>query len=101
MALDSAENIYLYWLSDIEDRHYLNNLCRSWNDALDNFHYTKQLCGDSTGDIDSFNQLIESNHETFKDLDFYICAEKQLVDKLTSTLASHSVPQSNIRFTTP
>ena len=41
MALDTAENIYLYWITTPGNSHYLGNLCRSWDDALDNFRFTR------------------------------------------------------------
>ena len=40
MALDTAENIHLIWITTAGNSHYLGNLCRSWDDALDNFDFT-------------------------------------------------------------
>lgn len=100
MALDCAEEIYLYWISDIEPNHYLNNLCRSWQDALDNFHYLRLNRENSGDEIKAINETLVSTHESFRQLDFYICAEKGLADGIASILSDHAVAQNQIQFTT-
>ena len=98
MALDSAENIYLYWVSDIEPKHYLNNLCRSWNDALDNFHYFPIDNNNSVQNPDSICERLQANHAEFKNLDFYLCAEQSLMDKIVPVL--DSLTAASCRLTT-
>lgn len=40
MALDAADNLYLFWVHTQDELPYLHNRCRAWADALENFHYT-------------------------------------------------------------
>jgi len=98
MALDSAEQIYLFWITDDEAPPYLNNLCRSWNDALDNFEYrplpasTLQSFGDHLDD-----QLQAPIASGF---DFYICARESLRAQCGQYARRHSIPARQILFET-
>jgi CDP-4-dehydro-6-deoxyglucose reductase len=100
MALDSAENMYLYWIAGSSDGHYLHNLCRSWNDALDNFHY-RQIVEDSS--IDSSDRLFSSllaDHKEMQSLDYYLCTEQGLGVRIESFLAQNKVPDNQLKSVT-
>ena len=45
MSLESAEDIYLYWIGSHDNSIYLPNVGRAWADALDNFHYSQKIAG--------------------------------------------------------
>ena len=98
MALDSAEQIYLFWITDDDAPPYLNNLCRSWNDALDNFEYRPlpasalQSLGDHLDD-----QLQASLASGF---DFYICARESLRAQCAQYAERRSIPARQMLFET-
>jgi len=100
MALDSAENINLFWLANSNNGHYLHNLCRSWNDALDNFYYT-QIMQDSTTDwLKTFSSKLQTNHQNLQNLDYYICAEQGITVEIETFLAENRVPGRQIKIDT-
>ena len=72
MALDSAERIYLFWITDDEQPPYLHNLCRAWNDALDNFDY----CPLSPTAVDDLGERIRTQLEPASpgNFDYYVCS---------------------------
>jgi CDP-4-dehydro-6-deoxyglucose reductase len=76
MALDAAEQIYLFWLADGDAPPYLNNLCRAWNDALDNFTY-RPLPASAA---DNLGECIadEMKPRNMTDFDYYLCADEPL-----------------------
>jgi CDP-4-dehydro-6-deoxyglucose reductase len=98
MALDSAEQIYLFWITDDEAPPYLHNLCRSWNDALDNFEYRPlpasalQTLGDHLDD-----QLQAPVASGF---DFYICARESLRRQCQQYAKRQSIPARQFLFET-
>ena len=98
MALDCAEQIYLFWITDDDAPPYLNNLCRSWNDALDNFEYRPlpssalQTLGDSLDD-----QLQPALASEF---DFYICAREALRAQCEQYAERQSIPARQFLFET-
>ena len=98
MALDTAEQIYLFWITDDDAPPYLNNLCRSWNDALDNFEYRPlpasalQSLGDHLDD-----QLQAPLASGF---DFYICARESLRAQCAQYAERRSIPARQMLFET-
>ncbi len=76
MALDTAEQIYLFWIATDEEPPYLHNLCRAWNDALDNFEY-RPLPADATQTLgDHLTEQLKPRNST--DFDYYLCADEPL-----------------------
>jgi CDP-4-dehydro-6-deoxyglucose reductase len=100
MALDSAENIHLYWIAGGSDGHYLHNLCRSWNDALDNFYYTRIDDSDSNRWMQAFITELRSNHDDLLALDYYLCAEQKLTLEIESFLTENRIPDSQLKIDT-
>ena len=100
MALDSAENIHLYWIAGGSDGHYLHNLCRSWNDALDNFYYTRIDDSDSNSWMQAFIAELQSNHDDLLALDYYLCAGQELTVEIESFLAHNRIPDSQLKIDT-
>ena len=98
MALDSAEQISLFWIADGDEPPYLNNLCRAWNDALDNFNYcplpatARQNLGDH---LDT--KLPTQDPAGF---DFYICANEMLRAQCEEYAQRHAIPASQFMFET-
>jgi CDP-4-dehydro-6-deoxyglucose reductase len=98
MALDSAEQIHLFWISDGDEPPYLNNLCRAWNDALDNFSYyplpatARQNLGDHLDD--------KFPAQDPAGLDFYICANESLRAQCEEYAQRHAIPASQFMFET-
>jgi CDP-4-dehydro-6-deoxyglucose reductase len=97
MALDIAENLYLYWVTTHENSHYLGNLCRSWDDALDNFHYRPLEATDSRPVADILPEII-ADLGAAEELDFYACAPGPLLETVETALTDHGVPSSRLRL---
>jgi CDP-4-dehydro-6-deoxyglucose reductase len=98
MALDSAENIYLYWAAEDDGGHYLHNLCRSWNDALDNFYYA-QIFDDGSDDWTNTLFLnLQADHKDMLALDYYICTEQGPRPLIESFLTDNRVPDKQLRI---
>jgi CDP-4-dehydro-6-deoxyglucose reductase len=100
MALDSAENIHLYWVASGSDGHYLHNLCRSWNDALDNFYYTRINDDGGSHWMEAFIADLRSNHDKPLVLDYYLCAGQDITAQIESYLAENRVPDSQLKTDT-
>ncbi len=97
MALDIAEDIYLYWITTPGNRHYLGNLCRSWADALDNFHYKALESGSSENVADLLPGIIDSLEET-DSLDYYACMPEQFLAQTENYLVSRAIPERQIKM---
>ena len=77
IAIDMATSFDLYWLSDDDNKHYLNNLCRSWQDALDNFNYT------ATDDLnDLLQHLNDDLNQKSEQAKVYIAGDAVFVQQL-------------------
>ena len=81
LALDIAEDIYLYWLTTPGNHHYLGNLCRSWDDALDNFHYSALTATANSAIADLLPAITDSLNEPAS-LDYYACIPAGLLEQL-------------------
>ena len=97
MALDSAEDIYLYWIARNNGGHYLHNLCRSWNDALDNFHYRQIIDDGSADSLDRLFSNLQADHEEMPLLDYYLCTEQDLTTRIESLLAQNGVADNQLK----
>jgi CDP-4-dehydro-6-deoxyglucose reductase len=100
MALDSAENIHLYWVASGSDGHYLHNLCRSWNDALDNFYYTRINDDGGSHWMEAFIADLRSNHDKPLVLDYYLCAGQDITAQIESYLAENGIPDKQLKTDT-
>jgi len=100
MALDSAENIHLYWIAEENDGHYLHNLCRSWNDALDNFYYTRINDDGTSNWIQPFISELMTSHNDLTALDYYLVIEQDSAKQIESLLLDHAIPANQIRVNT-
>ncbi len=94
MALDSAEQIILFWVSADDEPPYLHNLCRAWNDALDNFSYIPLDASDS-GKIDDY---LESGLGTANPAacDFYVCASDRLRTRVEEFVERRAIPKHQL-----
>jgi len=98
MALDSAEQIYLFRITDDDAPPYLNNLCRSWNDALDNFAY-RPLPADALQNLgDHLNDQLQPRDPT--EFDFYICARESLRAHFEQYAERQAIPAPQFLFET-
>jgi len=97
MALDVAENIYLYWITTPGNSHYLGNLCRAWDDALDNFHFSSLQATDKITVAELLPAVI-NNPGNVKDLDFYVCVPGPLLETVETFLTDNGVPKSQLRL---
>ncbi|HUV23036.1 MAG TPA: 2Fe-2S iron-sulfur cluster-binding protein [Gammaproteobacteria bacterium] len=98
MALDTAEQIYLFWITDDDAPPYLNNLCRSWNDALDNFAYQPlpaSALQNLAGHLDTQLQPAAASG-----LDFYICARESLREQCEQYAERQAIPARQLLFET-
>jgi CDP-4-dehydro-6-deoxyglucose reductase len=94
MALDSAEQIYLFWIAADDDPPYLHNLCRAWNDALDNFEYIPLSASESEG----INGHIETHLQAVNPVacDYYVCASDQLRTRVEEFVERQSIPKHQL-----
>jgi len=97
MALDTAENIHLYWITTAANSHYLGNLCRAWDDALDNFSYTA-LKATEEGGIESLLAKIIADLDDVAALDFYACLPAPLLDAVETYLTDNGVLPKQLRL---
>jgi CDP-4-dehydro-6-deoxyglucose reductase len=97
MALDSAEEIYLHWITTPGNTHYQGNLCRSWDDALDNFHYTALQSDDSTAVAGCLSETL-AGIDRLDGFDCYACVPYALLKPLQSTLEGLGLPQNQLRL---
>jgi CDP-4-dehydro-6-deoxyglucose reductase len=96
MALDTAEQIYLFRLSADDETPYLHNLCRAWNDALDNFEY-HSLPASAASDLGELlvSELRASGTNNF---DYYLCAGDALRAHFEQFAASENIPRQQYRI---
>jgi CDP-4-dehydro-6-deoxyglucose reductase len=97
MALDIAENLYLYWVTTPGNNHYQGNLCRSWDDALDNFHYRPLEATDAHSVADLLAEIIAAL-DTVQELDFYVCTPAPLLGDMGALLAEGGVNAGHLRL---
>lgn len=97
MALDTAENIHLIWITTAGNSHYLGNLCRSWDDALDNFDFTalEAMQADS---VESLLPPIVADLSNIADLDVYACTPGPLIEPLQQYLTDNGVLSAQLRM---
>ena len=97
MALDTAEDIHLFWITTPSCHHYLGNLCRSWDDALDNFHYTALEATKETSVAELLPTIIDNLNEP-QSLDYYACMPAPLMDQTESFLKDNGIPAQQVNM---
>ena len=97
MALDTAENIHLYWITTPGSCHYLGNLCRAWDDALDNFSYTA-LQATTEDSVEPLLPNIIADLDDIAALDFYVCMPAPLLDAVETFLTDNGVLPKQLRL---
>jgi CDP-4-dehydro-6-deoxyglucose reductase len=97
MALDVAENLYLYWITTPGNSHYLGNLCRSWDDALDNFSYRALEATDTRPVTELLTEII-TDLDAVQELDFYVCTPGPLLEPVETVLTDNGVDLSRLRL---
>jgi len=97
MALDTAENIYLYRISTAGNSLYLGNLCRSWADALDNFR-CNTFEATASDSVESLLARIIADLDNVGELDFYACVPAGLRESVESYLTGHGVVAAQLRL---
>ena len=110
MALDVAENLYLFWVHTQGEFPYLHNRCRAWADALENFHYTP-LRAKPAIYLDSHEAhellatalaAIAEPHFDVAAFDFYIAGPENMLAQSERYFAARGVPAAQLhRFVTP
>ena len=97
MALDSAEEIHLHWITTPGNTHYQGNLCRSWDDALDNFHYMAL----QTDSVSAVAQRLSGNLAGIGNLDgfdCYACLPHSLLGPLQTALEGAGLPPNQLHL---
>ena len=97
MALDTAENIHLYWITTPGNSHYRGNLCRSWDDALDNFNYTA-LQATEEDSVESLLPKIIADLDNVAALDFYACMPAPLLEAVETYLTDNGILPKQLRL---
>lgn len=103
LALDVAEQIYIYWITTDGSKPYLHNLCRAWQDAIDNVNYVRleadpAVYGERTRDgvADTLAGLAEQ-HYNVKVFDFYIGGPQTVTEASRRYLVARGVPPAQVR----
>lgn len=96
MALDSAERIIFFWITQDRSELYLNNLCRAWNDALDNFDYIPIDNQAMPGLQQSIIGII--GKQTLAAFDYYLSTSDSLNNQISKFLEGHSIPAKQIHI---
>ena len=98
MALDTAEQLHLYWLHPAGEPPYMHNLCRSWQDALDGFRYTpRPMHSDHPGEMEELLNDLFDQHPDLSSHDIYLCAPAAVVERARTFLQARGVPQDQLR----
>ncbi|HAJ91305.1 MAG TPA: ferredoxin [Gammaproteobacteria bacterium] len=97
MALDIAENLYLYWMTTPGNSHYLGNLCRAWDDALDNFRYRPLEVTDRKPVADVLAEII-ADLDAIEELDFYVCTPGPILETVETALTNNGVSASRLQL---
>jgi len=92
MALNNAEALYLFWVAQPHEGHYLHNQCRAWADALDNFHYARLAYG---ADMAATLAPLAVARDTLARCDMYIAGPPAQAHAAAEWLRAH-VPTSGI-----
>lgn len=90
MALNNAEALYLFWVAQPNEGHYLHNQCRAWTDALDNFHYARLGYG---ADMAATLAPLGAARDTLASCDMYIAGPPAQARAAADWLRAH-VPTS-------
>ena len=98
MALDVAQNIYLFWIADDVINQYLGNLCRAWNDALDNFNYVAIEAGEKN----NLEQVLDTQLQVEDPLllDFYLCCREPIKTQFGQYAEDKGLSESQILYKT-
>jgi len=96
MALDAAEEIFLFWIASAGQPPYLHNLCRAWNDALDNFTY----CPLPATAAEALGEHLRAGLQSRDpgSFDYYLSVSAALRPQCEQFAASVDVPAAQIRF---
>lgn len=108
IALEHEQPIYLYWLVDQDNPHYIDNYCRSWVDALDNFSYDAMKINYTNGDIVDIDRLeqeltrtaglILDKHDDIDQYDLYVNGPAWLFSGMKSVFMQGGIPEAQIRI---
>jgi CDP-4-dehydro-6-deoxyglucose reductase len=98
MALDTAEEMHLYWLATRPGGHYLAKLCRAWANALDNFHYVP-VSGESGDAIAQLADRLVAAHTDLGRFDVYLAGPAACVEALAAFLDLQQFPRSQLTVT--
>ncbi|MHB1566804.1 MAG: 2Fe-2S iron-sulfur cluster-binding protein [Acidiferrobacter sp.] len=94
MALNVAETMGLYWITESERGPYLHNLCRSWSDALDQFQYMP-FTATSDEDVATVLQQITAYPELVGH-DVYIAGPLSRTTAAAAALCAHGLPAEQV-----
>jgi CDP-4-dehydro-6-deoxyglucose reductase len=96
MALDAAEQIYLFRVATDDDPPYLHNLCRAWNDALDNFEYVPLNASEGEQIDDHIGARLEAaNAAAF---DYYLCAGDRMRTQVEEFTERQAIPKHQLLY---
>lgn len=99
MALDTAEQMHLYWMHSRGTAPYLHNLCRSWQDALDGFRYTpRRVEGTGAQQTEEVLSELFGTHPDLGSHDIFLCAPAAVADVARGFLQARGVPQDQLRI---
>ncbi|OOZ40764.1 hypothetical protein BOW53_06500 [Solemya pervernicosa gill symbiont] len=93
--LDMTQSIWLYWLAEGEQGHYLDNYCRSWVQTLDHFSYQPITTHDGNGIDLSLELLMQL--ATDEAYDIYVAMDEVHAELLVKSILVRRGEQDAIR----
>lgn len=100
VALEAAERIDLYWITEGDHEPYYHNLCRAWQDALDHFHYHRRRIDPGSARrreaVEAMLERIVDAHGEIAGYDYYIAAPDETRALTDGYLRSRGVPKAQL-----
>jgi CDP-4-dehydro-6-deoxyglucose reductase len=97
LALNTPQQVHLYWITTDDNTHYLGNLCRSWQDALETFHYHPIALASGQLVEDVLPEIVAAVGKV-ADHDFYVCLPAALLESTEALLLECGVPPGQLRM---
>jgi CDP-4-dehydro-6-deoxyglucose reductase, E3 len=96
IALDTPDDMVLFWAEEDSRHLYANNLCRSWHDALENFHYQPVIQGDI---VSAFIATALQLKQPLEDADVYIAGPLAWAEKTGAQLLAAGLRSEQLTIT--
>ena len=101
IALDLAQSMYLFWLVDDGQSHYLSNYCRSWELALDCFVYIPLLLQQNSVSVSQAYEKcmldVLARCPIESEVDLYLAGSELMLKAFSSGFNARGTPPNRIK----